>query len=416
MSNAVVTLAIPETTEREGRLALPVAVGLGAFIWFVLLSGWLGVKPGTVITARQNVLFNSDTALWIARMAGAPRLHMEAAHPLETAMWRPPIRALGHLLSTFLPADYAGVLAARLWVALIAGLGVGFLALLAVRLGIKPTECALLFIMYFLFTQSSTVCLPEHFGVSNGLLTITFVAPLLTASLAARMVMLGGFAVLNGGTTCTNILFPLGSAVHYYFKSVRVKLALLAAAIPCVVVAGYVFFRRSWSAHALWIGHYNVKVVHHPWLAIPYTIYALVCPAIGPVPEVLRWPGWDMVSYEPAMEPVHLSAYLGLPAVGALAWVVLLVLCVSRAVRDARTRPAVWLLLGWVLFNVIFHNMWGDELMLYSPHWSWALMALVVLGARHLPRRWLVALVLPLMVSQVYTLLAIRSALQTIVR
>ena len=94
--------------------------------------------------------------------------------------------------------------------------------------------------------------------------------------------------------------------------------------------------------------------------------------------------------------------------------------CFSRAwleaLRDERTRVYVWLPLGWVLFSAVFHNIWGDELLLFSPHWSWALMALVILGARELSMKFVAAVFVPIVVSQIYTFLKIKSALETIYR
>jgi len=123
-----------------------------------------------------------------------------------------------------------------------------------------------------------------------------------------------------------------------------------------------------------------------------------------------------MVSYEPAYQPLHLSYYVGIQAVGALVWSVLFLKCLYEALSDHKTRPYVWLPLGWILFSIIFHNIWGDELQLYAPHWSWALMGLVLFGARHLSRKATIALVVPILVCQVYTLLMIKKALLTILQ
>jgi len=64
----------------------------------------------------------------------------------------------------------------------------------------------------------------------------------------------------------------------------------------------------------------------------------------------------------------------------------------------------------------VFHNVWGDELFLYAPHWSWALMALVILGARRVPLVTIVLLFVPIAFCQVYTLTQVKYALSTIVR
>src|SRR5271157_4958385 len=134
-------------------------IGLAAVIWFVMLSGWLKVTPGSIMTKRQNILFNSDTNIWLDRIIGNEKSPEQLIHPLEIVLWRPPCRGLQHLLEVFLPADYAGIFAARLVVAIVHGMGVGFLAFLALRMGVKLPQCILLFVIYLLFTSNSTAAL-----------------------------------------------------------------------------------------------------------------------------------------------------------------------------------------------------------------------------------------------------------------
>ncbi len=397
---------------KPGRVAT--AVGFAAGIWFVLLSGWLGVTPGSVMTKRQNVLFNSDMNLWVDRMIGNARSPERLVHPLEVLLWRAPCRVLQHLLAVFLPFDYAGLLAARLVVAAVAALGVGLLAYLTLHLGVKKIHLVLLFVMYLLFTSSTTLCLPEHFGISSGLLTLTFVLPIVVASTELRAAGLTALAVLCGGTTITNVLFPLASFVQYCLRSTRAKMYAAAAAMVAGLGAALFLYLRSSTIH-YFVGKYlSLRLFRDPLEAGIYAIYAFVAPAIGPAPRILRFPGWDMVSYEPALQPLRLNYYLGFPAIGAIAWAILLITCISKALRDDRTRAYVWLPLGWLLFNVAFHNVWGDELFLYAPHWSWALMALVVLGARGLSTKFLAVTSVAVIASQIYTLFAIKHALQTI--
>jgi hypothetical protein len=123
-----------------------------------------------------------------------------------------------------------------------------------------------------------------------------------------------------------------------------------------------------------------------------------------------------MVSYEPALEQFHISYYFGFQGIGAIAWIVLLLTCMYKALRDERTRAYMWLPLGWLLFNFVLHNMWGDEFVLYSPHWSWALMGIVILGARDLSRGFIAMIFVPVVASQIVTLVAIKHALLTIVQ
>jgi hypothetical protein len=428
-------------------------IGLASVLWFALLSGWLGVVPGSVMVKRQNVLFNSDTNSWIDEMAHGHEPSTKAVHPLQVYLWRPPCQALAHLFQLFLPPERAGLLAARLLVALVAGTGVGFLALVALRNGVELTQCLLLFSMYLLFTSSSTIALPEHFGISNGLLSIAFAVPIVIAHPRVRTAVLAALVPLCGGTTITNLLFPLASLYQYSVRSARTRRAILAAAPVAVGVAIFLFadsqnvvlshrailpayipgitrlYAKSTMIHSHVFDYLHLRLLLNPQSATVYAIFALVAPAIGPTPVVRTIKGVEMVTYESSGRPlhwspfgvtgsdgVHLGDYWGVQAVGAATWIVLLLWCSYQALRDRGTRSLVWLPVGWILFNIVFHNIWGDELFLYAAHWSWALMGLVILGARRLSRTAAASLVIPVMVSQVYTLLRIKSALLTILR
>ncbi len=391
-------------------------IGLAAVIWFMLLSGWLKSVPGSVMVKRQNVLFNADSSIWLDRMVGDARSPEKAVHPLEVAFWRPPVKALQHLLEIFVPADYAGIFAARLVVSFMHGLGVGFLAFLALRLGVKLPQCILLFVIYLLFTSNATAALPEHFGISNGLLSITFVVPILVASDVMRTGFLVAMVVLCGGTTITNALYPVAALWQYFFKSMRARVIVLAVVAPLGLAAAFFLYMKSYVIHHFVNDYSTFRLLHDPLRACVYGVYTFLSPAVGPTPRIMRVPGWDMVSYEPAHDVLRFSHYFGLQAIGAIAWFVLLFRCLARALREDATRVYVWLPLGWLLFNAVFHNIWGDELLLFSPHWSWALMALVILGARDLSMKFVAAVFAPIVVSQIYTFLKIKSALETIYR
>lgn len=402
-------------TAARGRL-LAGTTGLCAVVWFLFLSGWFGVEPGSALTMRQNVLFNSDSSLWIERMIGNARSPEQLVHPLEILLWRGPCRALYYLLEGFLPSDHAAVLAPRLLVAAVAGIGVGFLALLALRNGVRITQFVLLFVMYLLFTSSSTVSLPEHFAISSGLLSVAFVVPVLLSNARIRTAALAGLTVLCGGTTVTNALFPLGSLAHFSFKSARAKIVALAIAIPVGLGVGVFLFTRSYTIHWFVTQYLNLASLHDLRRAGTYTFFAIVSPVIGPAPRVLRVPGWDMLSYEPAGQSLRLSYYSWAQVVGIVAWISLLSMCIFRGLREEKTRLYVWLPLGWIVFNAAFHNIWGAELFLFAPHWTWALMGLVILGARDLSRGWVAAFVVPIVATQIYSLVSIKSALDTVVR
>jgi hypothetical protein len=433
------THSLRNRVSRQRAVLTAACFGFVAVVWFVLLSGWMDIVPGAVMVQRQNVLFNSDTNLWIDEMVHGHKPLTLAVHPLDVFFWKLPCQALYHVLQFFLPVDWAGLLAARVLVALVAGTGVGFLAFVALEGGTALVPCALVFSMYLLFTSSCTIALPEHFGISNGLLSIAFAVPIVAASARVRTAALSGLAFLSGGTTITNALYPLVSLLRYGFDSVRTRRIMLAAAAVALGTAVFLYAdSRSWvlsnrailpryapAAGRLYLKSTvihiyvtefsNARLVRYPRSAIVYAIYALAAPAVGPTPLILQHPRFNMVSYEPAREPLRLSYYREIQGAGAVLWMGFLVSCVYQAVADPRTREFAWLPIGWILFNILFHNVWGDELILYSPHWSWALMGLVVLGAPRLSPKFVAAVVIPVAICQAYTLFQIKSALETIV-
>src|SRR5271165_7455817 len=234
----------PSLLARPGTIAT--MVGLVAVIWFMLLSGWLKSVPGSVVVKRQNVLFNADSSIWLDRMVGNAASPEKAVHPLEVAFWRPPVKAMQHLLEIFMSADYAGIFAARLVVAIVHGMGVGFLAFLALRLGVRLPQCILLFIIYLLFTSNATAALPEHFGISNGLLSIAFVVPIFLANDVVRTGFLGVMVILCGGTTITNALYPIAALWQYFFKSMRTRLIVLALAAPLGLAVALFLYMKSY--------------------------------------------------------------------------------------------------------------------------------------------------------------------------
>jgi hypothetical protein len=441
-------------------------VGTTALIWFTLLSGWIGVTPGSVLVKRQNVLFNSDTSTWIGEMVGPsePSASSRAIHPFDVLLWRPPCRAVARLLQIALSPDRAALLAARLVVALVAGAGVGLLAWFALTAGVRRAHCLLLFAMYLLFTSSVTIALPEHFGLSNGLLSSAFVAPIMLHDRKARATVLGLLVPWCGGTTLTNGLYPLLALYHWGLPSSRARRVALVAAAGVVAIGGFIFvdsevlirppvpgvhspfgfshqailpayvpavsrwYLKTTKLHGHVLDFMNMRIVGHPADAAGYAIFALVAPAVGPVPAVRTAKGASMVTYESekplqwsafgysGYDALHFRDYWSLHGIGAALWLSLFVTCTFHAVRDPRTRPAAWLPAGWILFNIVFHNVWGDELFLYAPHWSWALMALVILGARRVPLVTIVLLFVPIAFCQVYTLTQVKYALSTIVR
>jgi hypothetical protein len=393
------------------------AIGVVSTIWLTLLSGWLGVKPGMMLAERTNVLFQSDTFTWTAWMLASGHiliLPINAVHPLQVILWSLPCRIVAFAVGLFMPQPASLIFAARLFVAMCAASGIGYLAWFALRIGMRGLECAILFTMYLLFTSNSTICLPEHFAISNALLTIAFVAPIFAANSRMRFTILGILTVLIGGTTVTNVIFPVLSAVGPALKSPRLRLAAFIAASFLAIGVAYFLNVHTWIFHHYIGENMRWRIFHDPLGTGTYLFYFLVSPVVGPHPLIVNvWEG-QMVSYDPPQGTLSMARYLGIQLIGGVAWLILLFRCTLEVYRNQAARFPLKLLSSWLAFNCVFHNVWGDDLSLYAPHWSWALMALVAMGAPRLPRRFVLVAALLVIIAQVPALLEIKKALETI--
>jgi hypothetical protein len=215
-----------------------------------------------------------------------------------------------------------------------------------------------------------------------------------------RLLFLGILAVLIAGTTVTNAAFGALLLATVLHKSPwrRTERAFYTVMIAGAVVALAVIGPRLMRMPAV-AGFFNLRLIEAPLQGFLYSIFAFVAPIIGPVPYRTFERDHVVISYE----PVSFAMYEPLQWVGVAAWAILFVSTAVAGIRNSRTRPWVLWLLGWCAFNVVFHNLWGDEFFLYSPHWSWAITGIVALGASRL--RWpvLAAAVVPLAIAQLYT-------------
>ena len=151
----------------------------------------------------------------------------------------------------------------------------------------------------------------------------------------------------------------------------------------------------------------NARVVHDASAVVNVLAAVAVYPAVAPSPRVA---GPDVTRHL-TYEPLRLRDYDAINGVGAIAWLILLLASARRAWEVVRPREVLLMPIGWLLFNTLFHSMWGDEFFLYTPHWSWALMGLVMLGAGSLRPSFVLVLSVLVGLGQVHTLRLILAAL-----
>lgn len=390
--------------------------GVIAALWFfALLVGMVIATDGQIIE-RKDVLFESDAGLVIDRLVTVPRPPIPRSfiliHPLCVFFWRPISIVLSYILGLVIPAGGVKIAAAAIMVNSVAGVGVGALAYLALRRGERLLRVGLLILLYMLFTSSLLVALPEHWGLSSGLMTLTFVVSAIDMKPRSQVVILCVLTVLVAGTTLTNGLLPLFFLVlalrRHNMVTINPRLITIAAvAIPVLMLAGWALLQNieNYVSPGL-----HVRLIRQPLEAVAYMILGIVFPSVGPSPHVVVESGALMLSNE----PLRTGGYGLVQGISTLAWVILLFMCSFKSLQNSEVRPFALVLVVWLLFNLFLHNIWSDEFFLYAPHWSWALMALVFLGAQYVPLRIVLSLVLLTLPGQIVTLVEVGSILRAL--
>jgi hypothetical protein len=370
------------------------------------LSIALGCTAGRPAATRTDVYFQSDAGQRVMDAAVGGCTYAGGSHFLMRKFWTPALQGVMRRTSD---RAYAAPIAVAAGVAVAAlGYAVLFYALLRthVRLG-----TLLAFWPVLLLASSQVVaCLPDHFALSAGLLPGAYgVYVLAQAGLwnwRWATACLVGFMLLAAGICITNVLWPalliLALVVERYAVPrrwvVRACLAGLFAFAATIAVIHFYGERipAVWQAK-MWL---NLRWAEDPAGALTRSLRATIDPIIAPTPRIdtNNFYASEMLTFESPKEPYRLWPYDLARTPAVLAWLVLLAL----AVRAQAGLP--WAVLGlWLLFNVLFHNVWGDELFLYSTHWFWALWLIALRGGGG-RRLWLLV---PLIAGQVWSLVVI---------
>ena len=368
---------VPTTNRQAIRLGLVVACV--AATWLFLLSGWLGVRPGRPAAMRCDVIFQSDAGVRIGDTITGKNSFGMGTHPLIGTVWP---KLLGAINRQFAEPELASVFVCRAAAALGAGIGLGILFGCLHRIGWSRGRCSAAAALLFASSYQVVACLPDHFALSSGILPASFGIYLLawqgTLSRRGATGLLAAFAALASGICLTNGLWAclLLAGLHLERRTVSWKAAVLAsmAGIAILSLALVLVQRHGFRLPILWQAKQwlNLRILHDPPGAALRSVRGTVDPIVAPSPAIdtNNFDGVPMLTFEPSagmpIWPFDITRTLA-----AASWLAFLAL--SLAVRWT---PPVRLLAIWIGWNLFFHNIWGDEFFLYSPHYGWALALL----------------------------------------
>lgn len=380
------------TPRRTGWLA-----GLLAAAGFLAVSHALHVRPGHPIAERTDVFFQSDAGGLIQDAVLNRDNRARGTHPLIYPLWTRPLHTLTRWISpTFDPATTA-TFVSRLLVAIAAGLGIGATARALVERDLHPDRTIAFTLLAVVANGHTLAAIPDHFGFSVGIIGLAFATLLTERSVRFRAIALAILAPLAFGITITNIFLPLGLiavlVVHDCRASIRrwhvIAAVLTIVAVGCAVRA--ITTTPSIQARlrervSLYL---NLRLVDDPLAALGYSARGVVDAAVAPTPRVLRnnLDRMPMLTYESETGPRPFGPHDAIQTTGALVWIGLLGWGTRAGWNDAALRPATLGALGWTAGNAAFHNVWGDEYFLYTPHFALPLMTVAAFGFRALPAR-----------------------------
>ncbi len=386
-----------------------------AFAWFVVLHVFLVASIGPDRFYSSGFFFNADHGEWpgYLRHGVSAVSAFDIRHPGFNFLWRAASRLVFSVLSLALPAREAGVLSALSVVICLAAAGGA--SLFATPLAARITNRVkfwFLFAAFLLFSSQMIVCIPDHFGCSMGLLSLAYFMYCRRMERRWKIVCLVFAVVLCGATTLTNALFPalcLAAVLcesHRWRRRILFAGALLAIASALVLAAALAApgpagdEQAESSIPGLFKEYSNNRITARPMDAARYGLFGIVAPAVAPPP---RRSADGLLTYEPVPD----LSYGPLRLAAAAAWLAVLGVTGYAAWRRREQRAPLIVLLLWVLANLVLHNVWGDEFFLYTPHWSWALASIVILGIDGVPDRLAVPALTVLMLGQAATLVIV---------
>lgn len=347
--------------------------------------------------------FDTDISVWLQRLTSQTRgdvSMVRAVHPAILLFLRPPV----WLLSLFLHGDR---LQAVFVMNALAGAGCVLLTWLIVKRASGNTTYSLL-IAALLGASASHVLLSSMFEtyIYSALALLLFIFLLQKEDMSLRSTVPAGIVIF--GITVTNII---QSCILYFFKQPRIKIILTYVLIVGVVVAGLNVL-QVWlypNARSLFVPSnlmHEQRYVFNPfdfsWRAMGRMILTvravLLYGIVAPTPFILtKELGMDVPNfrtYQILLGEFHVAGYRGLADVTVKYWIVILGIALALFLLDFLKSPKQMLfplsLLLCLGFSLALHLVYGDDPMLYSPNWVYALVLFVGFALQKWAnRRWL---------------------------
>ena len=383
---------------RENLLGLYLAVGF-FFVYFTFAETINFPNFRTV-----DLYFDFDISEWLARFSGMSVSEIpvvRAVHPAILLFVRPLVWFVG----LFLNGDR---LHALFLVHAFTGAACVFMIWLIAK-SISNNDFFSLFIASLLGTSASHLLLGSmietYIYSAFGLILFAFLIQSGRTSLRPAV----SVAVLTAGVTVSNLAqtFLLFASSRPPFKRI-----LSFASLTLILVLGLNFIQQriysassslTSSSSVRWEESYLHQIDFHSWkwlgrvnlTARAVSLYSIVAPAPFILDKELGWEGIPHFrTYKITVGQFHVAGYSGLADLTAKFWFILLLsalgVFVYRFIKSPASHLIPFALLLCIGFNFIFHTLYGDDPMLYSPDWVYALVLFIAYAIHPwADRKWL---------------------------
>ena len=368
------------------------------FVVFLALYVFAGARwLDSPAISEDSLLFEADPLLTATDMTDAETgiRSTPARHPLLVLFVNP----LGSVLGFVMP----GLTAALLINGLFGALGVVLAFLVLDRWGLRLAHAMLLAALFGMtMSQLFFGTLPETYALAACTLLIIFL--LTVVALRNQQIDVWHWVaagVLAAGVTYTNIAqawicfamvavvlarqrepyeSPL-PAILVYPLAVKITVAVLAVVQTLLYPSTQLFFLPG--AQVTSFGYLSLQLLTHLWQLVSRELpHFLLTNVTGAVPALMAWPGTSLpaVTYDAPLQ------FTPLGFAAAWLWLALFVggtLMLFRAEREDRTLCGI--LAACAAYNFILHSFFGIgetgrvEFFLYSPHFTFAVIAMVMI-------------------------------------
>lgn len=343
---------------------------------------------------QYNVLYNSDPnrqLKYLSQEWGGTSI----AHPNLLNFFSPPIKFLAKLIQwsgiSRLPEITIRRSIALLLVPICSGVKIFFICLIFYYLGFSVFQTCLIALLSIVsFSQLIFGSTPDHFALSSlGIVILYFLLIILLRNQGRFQIGLWLIVgVFITGITITNMfVFGLLLFAALYFlnrkffnammKSLLVVLLVIIVNVSLLFTMHHFLNIRILSKASTFIQKYMIE---HPLEKVqdsPIAIANTVAPCrlntgdieIGSQPN----PKFDfMITFQGTPGLFSFKNILG------LAIIILTVLgTIKLLLTDNSLRLLAILSIMVIVFNLIFHAIWGDEYFLYSQHWYFSVILLL---------------------------------------